>query len=260
MERWQYRQSPHDNGHGRHDVHRRFRTGRLRRGNIGKRGERHLCDWPHLACGERRGILPGVHRRRPVGLYGQRQQRDAICPRYVYRAHGRPLAESGGKITVPVLPFFRQGGGGISAAFSLPPLLEAFIICFYFKPLPLCSYKEYRGSAQRARGLKRPAKARAKSSPLSGGEVARKTEEKGRGLSERSEFRRPRRRLRRRTQKPDNSGGASWFVLLAVEKNEQITQISVTRTFFDRERKSFVAPSSLAVSRSMAGCFCNAKI
>ena len=80
--------------------------------------------------------------------------------------------------------------------------------------------------------------------PLSGGEVARETEEKGRGLSERSEFRRPRRRLRRRTQKPDNSGGASWFVLLAVEKNEQIKRISVTRTFFGRERKSFVAQSS----------------
>ena len=122
-----------------------------------------------------------------------------------------------------------------------------------------CATQRYRGSPQRARGLKRPAKARAKSPPLSGGEVARKTEEKGRGLSERSEFRRPRRRLRRRTQKPDNSGGASWFVLLAVEKNEQITQISVTRTFFGRERKSFVAQSSLAVSRSMAGCFCNAK-
>ena len=118
-----------------------------------------------------------------------------------------------------------------------------------------CAAQRYRGSAHRARGLKRPAKARAKSPPLSGGEVARKTEEKGRGLSERSEFRRPRRRLRRRTQKPDNSGGASWFVLLAVEKNEQITQISVTRTFFGRERKSFVAQSSLAVPHSMAGCF-----
>ena len=86
----------------------------------------------------------------------------------------------------------------------------------------------------------RPSKARIKSPPLSGGEVARKTEEKGRGLSERSEFRRPRRRLRRQTQKPDNRGGASWFVLLAVEKNEQIKRINVTRTFFDRERKSLV--------------------
>ena len=86
----------------------------------------------------------------------------------------------------------------------------------------------------------RPSKARIKSPPLSGGEVARKTEEKGRGLSERSEFRRPRRRLRRRTQKPDNRGGASWFVLLAVEKNEQIKRINVTRTFFDWERKSLV--------------------
>ena len=87
--------------------------------------------------------------------------------------------------------------------------------------LPLCSWKEYRGSARRARGLKRLAK----SPPLSGGEVARKTEEKGRGLSERSEFRRPRRRPWRRTQKPDNCGGASWFVLLAVEKNEQINDL-----------------------------------
>ena len=76
----------------------------------------------------------------------------------------------------------------------------------------------------------RPSKARIKSPPLSGGEVARKTEEKGRGLSERSEFRRPRRRLRRQTQKPDNRGGASWFVLLAAEKNEQIKQINVTRS------------------------------
>ncbi len=76
--------------------------------------------------------------------------------------------------------------------------------------------------------------------PLSGGEVTRTTEEKGRGLSERSEFRSPRRRLRRQTQKPDNSGGASWFVLLAAEKNEQIKRINVTRTFFDRERKSLV--------------------
>ena len=123
---------------------------------------------------------------------------------------------------------------------------------------PCVSVREYRGSARRARGLEY--KQDPSIPPLSGGEVARKTEEKGRGLSERSEFRRPRRRLQRRTQKPDNSGGASWFVLLAVEKNEQITQISVTRTFFDRERKSFVAQSSLAVSRSMAECFCNAKI
>ena len=107
---------------------------------------------------------------------------------------------------------------------------------------PCVSVREYRGSAQRARGLEY--KQDPPIPPLSGGEVARKTEEKGRGLSERSEFRRPRRRLRRRTQKPDNRGGASWFVLLAVEKNEQIKRISVTRTFFGRERKSFVAQSS----------------
>ena len=121
-------------------------------------------------------------------------------------------------------------------------------------PLPIEKVSEGR------RGLKRPAKARAKSPPLSGGEVARKTEEKGRGLSERSEFRRPRRRLRRRTQKPDNSGGASWFVLLAVEKNEQIKRISVTRTFFGRERKSIVAQSSPCRVPQHGGVFLHSKI
>ncbi|WP_302990771.1 hypothetical protein [Barnesiella intestinihominis] len=85
---------------------------------------------------------------------------------------------------------------------------------------PCVSVREYRGSAQGARGLEY--KQDPPIPPLSGGEVARKTEEKGQGLSERSEFRRPR---RRQTQKPDNSGGASWFVLLAVEKNEQIKRI-----------------------------------
>ena len=72
---------------------------------------------------------------------------------------------------------------------------------------PCVSVREYRGSARRARGLKRLAKS------------------------------------------PPLSGGASWFVLLAAEKNEQIKRINVTRTFFDRERKSFVSQSSLAVPR-----------
>ena len=99
----------------------------------------------------------------------------------------------------------------------------------------------------------RPSKARIKSPPLSGGEVARKTEEKGRGLSERSEFRRPRRRLRRQTQKPDNRGGASWFVLLAAEKNEQTKCISCIRDYLWRGKKikHSIPP---AVPRSIAGC------
>ena len=62
-----------------------------------------------------------------------------------------------------------------------------------FNPLPLCFRREYRGSARRARGLIQ-AKAQSPIPPLSGGEDARETEGKGRGLSERSEFRRPRRR------------------------------------------------------------------
>ena len=38
----------------------------------------------------------------------------------------------------------------------------------------------------------------------------------------------------------NKNGGASWFVFLAAKKNEQIKRINVTRTFFDRERKSLV--------------------
>ena len=103
---------------------------------------------------------------------------------------------------------------------------------------PCVSVREYRGSARRAKGLeyKQAPRFRLYRAVKSQG----RRRKNGRGLSERSEFRRPRRRLRRRTQKPDNSGGASWFVLLAVEKNEQIKRINVTRTFFDRERKSLV--------------------
>ena len=85
--------------------------------------------------------------------------------------------------------------------------------------MALYSFAMSRGSARRAKGLEY--KQDPPIPPLSGGEVARETEEKGRGLSERSEFRRPRRRLRRQTPKPDNCGGASWFVLLAVEKNKR---------------------------------------
>ena len=127
-------------------------------------------------------------------------------------------------------------GNKAKRKFSMIPLLPL--------PCSVCGVflrsKNIGEGSVRTEGLKRPAKARAKSPPLSGGEVARKTEEKGRGLSERSEFRRPRRRPRRRAEKPDNCGSASWFVLLAAEKNEQIKRINVTRTFFDRERKSLV--------------------
>ena len=54
--------------------------------------------------------------------------------------------------------------------------------------------QKYRGSAHRARGLEYKQKQQSPIPPLSGGEVARETEGKGRGLFERSEFRRPRRR------------------------------------------------------------------
>ena len=115
--------------------------------------------------------------------------------------------------------------------------------------------KNIGGVPHRARGLEYKQKQQSPIPPLSGGEVARKTEEKGRGPSEQSEFRRPRRRLRRRTQKPDNRGGASWFVLLAAEKNEQTKCISCIRDYLWRGKKIIsIQPSPPAVPRSIAGC------
>ena len=119
----------------------------------------------------------------------------------------------------------------------LPPTNKNYLVIFlnpsppelpFLRSLPYISLRKTQGrcpkdgGVNKTEGVRIQARAQSPIPPLSGGEDARKTEGKGRGLSERSEFRRPRRRLRRRTQKPDNSGGASWFVLLAVEKNEQI--------------------------------------
>ena len=114
-------------------------------------------------------------------------------------------------------------------------------------PLPLCSYKEYRGSARRAKGLEY--KQDPPIPPLSGGEVARETEEKWARTVRAKRVPQTPTATVATSQKPDNRGGASWFVLLAAEKNEQIKRISVTRTFFGWERKFFVSQSSLAVSR-----------
>ena len=118
----------------------------------------------------------------------------------------------------------------------LPPTNKNHLVIFlnpsppelpFLRSLPYISLRKHRGSAHRARGLEYKQKQQSPIPPLSGGEVARKTEGKGRGLFERSEFRRPRRRPRRRAQKPDNCGGA----------------------FFDRERKSFVSPLPSLTSR-----------
>ena len=54
----------------------------------------------------------------------------------------------------------------------------------------------------------------------------------------------------------DNCGGASWFVLLAAEKNEQIKRISCNRDYLLQEKKIIsIQPSPPAVSRSLTGCF-----
>ncbi|WP_410078049.1 hypothetical protein, partial [Barnesiella intestinihominis] len=49
---------------------------------------------------------------------------------------------------------------------------------------------------------------------------------------------------------------ASWFVLLAAEKNEQIKRISCNRDYLLQEKKIIsIQPSPPAVSRSLTGCF-----
>ena len=108
-----------------------------------------------------------------------------------------------------------------------------------YYPSPLCSYKEYRGSARRAKGLEY--KQDPPIPPLSGGEVARETEEKWARTVRAKRVPQTPTATVATSQKPDNRGGASWFVLLAAEKNEQIKRINVTRTFFDWERKLLVS-------------------
>ena len=82
----------------------------------------------------------------------------------------------------------------------LPPTNKNHLVIFlnpsppelpFLRSLPYISLRKHRGSAHRARGLEYKQKQQSPIPPLSGGEVARKTEGKGRGLFERSEFRSP---------------------------------------------------------------------
>ena len=124
------------------------------------------------------------------------------------------------------------------------------------QPLPLCSYKEYRGSAHRAKGLEY--KQDPPIPPLSGGEVARETEEKWARTVRAKRVPQTPTATVATSQKPDNRGGASWFVLLAAEKNEQIKRISCNRDYLLQEKKIIsIQPSPPAVSRSLTGCYVN---
>ena len=83
----------------------------------------------------------------------------------------------------------------------------------------------------------RPSKARIKSPPLSGGEVARETEEKWARTVRAKRVPQTPTATVATSQKPDNRGGASWFVLLAAEKNEQTKCISCIRDYLWRGKK-----------------------
>ena len=119
---------------------------------------------------------------------------------------------------------------------------------------PCVSVREYRGSAQRARGLEY------KEEPPDSAFIGRRRR-KGDG-GKRARTVRAKRVPQTPTatvatsQKPDNRGGASWFVLLAAEKNEQIKRISCNRDYLLQEKKIIsIQPSPPAVSRSLTGCF-----
>ena len=73
--------------------------------------------------------------------------------------------------------------------------------------------------------------------PLSGGEVARETEEKWARTVRAKRVPQTPTATVATSQKPDNRGGASWFVLLAAEKNEQTKCISCIRDYLWRGKK-----------------------
>ena len=93
-----------------------------------------------------------------------------------------------------------------------------------------CTAK-YRGGVRRTeglikqRGLEYKQKQQSPIPPLSGGEDARKTEGKGRGLFERSEFRSPRRRAKREAGIPDNQRATFLGYFFAAGKKLQHTVI-----------------------------------
>ena len=73
----------------------------------------------------------------------------------------------------------------------------------------------------RWRGPVRPQRERAEQTPpLSGREEANRPRKKGKDCLSTASSAAPEGGDSLRAKKPDNSGGASWFVLLAVEKNE----------------------------------------
>ena len=76
-------------------------------------------------------------------------------------------------------------------------------------------------SMTRWRGPVRPQRERAEQTPpLSGREEANRPRKKGEDCLSTASSAAPEGGDSLRAKKPDNSGGASWFVLLAVEKNE----------------------------------------
>ena len=96
-------------------------------------------------------------------------------------------------------------------------------------------------SMTRWRGPVRPQRERAEQTPpLSGREEANRPRKKGEDCLSTASSAAPEGGDSLRAKKPDNSGGASWFVLLAVEKNEHTVSPRTTMRGPEREGKGQV--------------------
>ena len=110
-------------------------------------------------------------------------------------------------------------------------------------------------SMTRWRGPVRPQRERAEQTPLlSGREEANRPRKKGEDCLSTASSAAPEGGDSLRAKKPDNSGGASWFVLLAVEKNEHTgsprTRCGVQR---GKARHSFAGIPGFRIKCGMTG-------
>ena len=106
----------------------------------------------------------------------------------------------------------------------------------------------------RWRGPVRPQRERAEQTPpLSGREEANRPRKKGEDCLSTASSAAPEGGDSLRAKKPDNSGGASWFVLLAVEKNEHTGSPRTTMRGPEREGKGQVPQTIFLDTASQRG-------
>ena len=121
--------------------------------------------------------------------------------------------------------------------------------------MPTCKFHTPLGSPRTTmRGPERPQRERAEQPPpLSGREEANRPRKKGEDCLSTASSAAPEGGDSLRAKKPDNSGGASWFVLLAVEKNEHTVSPRTTMRGPEREGKGQVPQTIFLDTASQRG-------